>query len=120
MRKLPDDFDVIDQTSTPPGWFAYYLRETEKAVIALPVALWCVVRYDGIEGEIEGEDDEERYREIQEIRPFIVSKLGSVMDYCEPEDCTLLCVLAPGIDHMACIRALIPDSANIQLSATPN
>lgn len=85
--KLPAT-TVIDLVQpAPTGWVAWYHDATIKRVIGLPVLMWVLVEY------------EDAAEDRQEIRPFVATDSGRIIDYMDlPHD--LLCVLGPMIpDH---------------------
>lgn len=86
-------YTMLDQTPAPPGWFVYYIDRDAHSWWSLPVALWVLVEHDS--------DDTSEYR------PFVVGKLGKVIDYEASPD-AVLCVLPPGIDHKLYVEALLP------------
>lgn len=90
---LPKPYAMLDQTAAPPGWFVYYIDQDTHSWWSLPVALWVLVEFD---------DDSSR-----EYRPFVVGKLGKVIDFAASPD-AVLCVLPPGLDHKVYVEALLP------------
>ena len=94
-------YDILNQTPAPPGWFVYYFSASDRKVWSLPVAMWVLVEKDaGSYGD--GDDDEIHYR------PYVVGKLGQVIDYRAHAD-DVLCVLPPGISHEPYVVALLKE-----------
>ncbi len=90
----------LDQTPAPPGWFVYYHHQAENE-IRLPVALWVLV-----------EDDE---TETAEFRPYVVGRLGQVIDFADYQ-APVLCILPPGVDHRELMLGFLPENQRVTVT----
>ena len=95
-------YDLLDQTPAPAGWFVYYLNADKHEVWSLPIAFWALV---------------EHHDDTIEYRPFVVGRLGQVVDFHANVD-PVLCVLPPGLDHRPYVIALLPEERREEVTIT--
>lgn len=97
-------FNLLREAVAPPGWVAYYHDPSEKHVYAFPMVMWVTVEY---EQAMQDENDASmRIELVHEIRPFVLTRAGQVIDAQEPLP-DFLCLLGPGFDHLDAVRHLL-------------
>lgn len=101
---LPPDTSILRENVAGSGWFAYYFDPEEKAVYAFPMVIWATVEYQTV--EVDANDNPIAEYPIHEIRPFVLTRSGKVIDAQEPEQ-DFLCILGPGFEHLDMIKRLL-------------
>lgn len=84
---------IISTQPAPTGWVACYLSES-GSLVTMPVILWALVEYL---------DDD---LGTQELRHFVASPDGAIVDYEEIDD-HFVCVVEPGRDARSIALARI-------------
>lgn len=109
--RLPDGASVVREITANNGWYAYYADVDDQTVSMLPVVIWATVEYEEDIADAEGYSDAHGEDSggsvvVREIRPFVLTRKGYVIDAQEP-DLEFLCILGPGVDHVDSIKRVL-------------